>query len=392
VGGVAGIILAQLILWWAPFNLSVANRDLTGFGRKYGHYVPFLVPDSVHGGSSAGASGTEFSAQGGADSRASSSRPPTVGDYHFAESNLQNGGRESDSTSDARNGAADRFDDGAHGAVATGGGRDADELVDDLLEDYSGATDLPPLDSLLPNGDGASAPAANEELAMDPLRGREGAALELETPLPPTSNRLDVEMQEPASLPGTVDLAPKELASRHLAALRAKAALDSAVDPGRPTRQDVANFYKSFAALGEILPTIDRGDEVVARQIQEVTRLLYDVSREPTTLQTVGTVTPSWLANTQPHNGVFLYGRVQSTEQQGPFFETRLQLASPNPLSVHVLTTADPRPHFQTGTSVLVLGAIVDASSSMIGGYTGSAEQVILDGLHYAWQAGDESQ
>jgi hypothetical protein len=47
LGGVVGIGLAQVILWWLPANLSVENRDLTGFGRKYGGYVPFLVPASV---------------------------------------------------------------------------------------------------------------------------------------------------------------------------------------------------------------------------------------------------------------------------------------------------------------------------------------------------------
>lgn len=47
LGGVVGIGLAQVILWWLPVNLSVENRDLTGLGRKYGRYVPFLVPASV---------------------------------------------------------------------------------------------------------------------------------------------------------------------------------------------------------------------------------------------------------------------------------------------------------------------------------------------------------
>ena len=47
LGGVVGIALAQVILWWIPANLSVSNRDLTGLGRKYGNHVPFLVPASI---------------------------------------------------------------------------------------------------------------------------------------------------------------------------------------------------------------------------------------------------------------------------------------------------------------------------------------------------------
>jgi uncharacterized protein YbaR (Trm112 family) len=46
-GGVVGLTIGQLILWWMPGNWGVNNRDPARLGRNYGQYVPWLVPASI---------------------------------------------------------------------------------------------------------------------------------------------------------------------------------------------------------------------------------------------------------------------------------------------------------------------------------------------------------
>ncbi|MFM2097346.1 MAG: hypothetical protein RIS70_4470, partial [Planctomycetota bacterium] len=48
-GGLAGLILAQLILWWIPGNFSPARRDFLNLAPKVAKYAPFLVPAPLQG-------------------------------------------------------------------------------------------------------------------------------------------------------------------------------------------------------------------------------------------------------------------------------------------------------------------------------------------------------
>ena len=96
LGGVAGILLAQIILWWIPADLSIDNRDLTGVGRKYGRFVPFLVPASIR---NAGVHSELADSSDEKDSTVSPSkkrngsagarRAPAIPDFPFAESQLK---------------------------------------------------------------------------------------------------------------------------------------------------------------------------------------------------------------------------------------------------------------------------------------------------------------
>ena len=103
LGGVVGIALAQVILWWIPANLSVSNRDLTGLGRKYGNYVPFLVPASIREEGSQQESTRIASSESPAKSssqrpapRKPSGRKSDIPDFPFAEAHLQDSAQEAE--------------------------------------------------------------------------------------------------------------------------------------------------------------------------------------------------------------------------------------------------------------------------------------------------------
>lgn len=46
-GGLAGLVLAQLILWWVPGDFSNQRRDFLELAPKVARYAPFLVPESL---------------------------------------------------------------------------------------------------------------------------------------------------------------------------------------------------------------------------------------------------------------------------------------------------------------------------------------------------------
>lgn len=46
-GGLMGLIIAQLILWWMPGGWANENRDPAGLAKKVAKYVPAIVPASL---------------------------------------------------------------------------------------------------------------------------------------------------------------------------------------------------------------------------------------------------------------------------------------------------------------------------------------------------------
>jgi hypothetical protein len=396
-GGIAGIIIAQLILWWLPINLSTSNRDLTGFGRKYGKYLPFAVPASIRNADQPVADGVP------------EDEPSLAGPETFGAAPLQ------DQTSEIPD-----FEFNADSQLTgteLGDGPPADSANSNKqkrrkAKPKSVQSATPEADEGgIQNGDNQAREPDGEEPASAESRGdflngtMEVPSLDLESPL--DEPMLDIEppsggvpgdatapvpspddaspAEEAPGLRGAPRVGAEDLQPRLTEAVNANTALDKAEEMElTEKRRLLADFYQCFANLGEVLTFIDQSDATLAAPLADVDALVEEVGAQKEKLDLIGAVAPSWMDNLRPNDGVILFGVVQAVSQEGPYYETRLQLASRDQREVPIVGLEDPREHYQQGDRVLVLGTLVEDPAAKLGAYTGDADMVVLDGRHYA--------
>lgn len=141
-------------------------------------------------------------------------------------------------------------------------------------------------------------------------------------------------------------------------------------------------FYQSFSTLGESLTFADRSDEQVSTQVAETTKLLHEIATRADKLAVISGVANGWIKasyDTRKTNGICLYGVVKSVEPVGNYFETTVESGNQQ---IAVVSLEDPSESIAEGRQVLVLGTILDNPAKNLGGYEGSREVVIVDGVH----------
>lgn len=397
LGGVVGIALAQVILWWIPANLSINNRDLTGLGRKYGNYVPFLVPASIREQGENGESvrlarsePTSESASQEPAARRAARRPSELPELSFAETQpsagdgLRTEAPRSSGTPDlsSTDGAADA------GLVprppALPPARPQDELEDVAIsptrESPAAVSDQGAVPGKKdveqrPSDAGVSLPIDVPEVeAVSPA----AAVPQFSTDsLPPSSAA--------ASLPSTVSpQSPSgELKRRFAEALAASDALDAYA--GRnvdETRRLAANFYRNLSELGDAVASADPADAQTIGTAEDAAALLRRIAARAERVELIARVTPSWLDNKRPNEGVCLVGKVKSLATRGGAYEAQVELADGRRLAV--LSRRNPTAALAADSRVLVLGALIDSPAQRIAGYTGDASRAVIEAAYVA--------
>ena len=378
LGGVVGIGLAQVILWWLPANLSVENRDLTGFGRKYGRYVPFLVPASVR------QTQTEIDDLDPATARrsdsidlipvkpGSKSSAKTVPGFQFAKSRLkgENGETRSSAVS------ASEMDAAKAPAADTAKPKDTDAAP--LGENKPASPDSNPVTTeSKPALPGETPPSTPPDAAskVEPSKNDTPAP----TPSPPEAPAPQ------ASAPARVDA--KEVETRFAAMRDACNALDAVSKPDNPEitnemRPLVRDFYRSTAELGQAMAYSNPDDADVRRTTLEVVALLSRIANRSERVDLLESATESWLKRLEPPGGICLVGTVKSTQQKGKYFETMLELRDSQTLPM--LTPSDPSEQIPVNSRALVLGVVLDEPTKELAGYNGDAKRAILNGIFVA--------
>lgn len=342
LGGMAGIALSQLILWWIPVEMSVANRDLTGIGRKYGRYVPFLVPAAIrHPRIAAAAHDSEHLSKGRPARSSESAGSPEIRDFPFASAPLQ-------------------------GELS----RNPSPHTAERISSAGGPTP--------PAGSPTSAAASG---------GAESAA-----PSGPQGTAVPSPREERADASKAAAASSHDLASPIAEALHATLALDASTSPDIAQRRKLAaDFYRSVARLGEAMSLVDRTDRRVIEKTGEIARLLHAISGQADKLDLIETVTPSWMDNPRPHNGIILLGRVVEAKAQGPWSVIRLQLASKDERRV-VVISADKGPQdYPLHAQVLVLGSLLADPQKPLPIIPSEAGSIVLAGLHIQLPQGGSS-
>ncbi|MBM4000988.1 MAG: hypothetical protein FJ297_15855 [Planctomycetes bacterium] len=360
-GGVVGLTLGQLVLWWMPGNWGLSQRDPAGIGRRFGRFAPFLVPGAVRG---------------------------FVADY---------AGTPSDPESET-GGAERRSQDRSDGAGPS---------------ESSGRGDGPLGSSVEPDSRSASVPGASES-ATDPApsrsadsnggRVREGGK---------TGGKSTPSVQSDARTAPAEGSGPRSGSDANMSPGTGEATLPRASGDRSPASVGVADaprvpadeagaLLSSVQLLWEQSPTAERPTEI-AEPLVELARDITFIDTTDPDAAGVGESVRSWLvqiapspseaaalaaavgarshdaSSDRPLAGNVVSGRVASIEATGAFFETRLRGAG-NQQAV-VLSAVDPSGTYAVGDEVLILGIVVRDPERQLVGYSGPVKRATFGGL-----------
>lgn len=338
LGGVAGLVIAQLILWWLPLDLRVNQRDPVSLARNYGQHFPWLLPEQLR----------ELVVDSAAD--------PT--DQTAVQADPQSA---APGETPAANPGSDPL---------TGAPQEVVEGNFDPLTSSTGAADLfggggemgigdvnPDISAPGPAGSGGETPAADEPRAS-PIAEQH-----------PLANRA---VTTAAQIGEAIQLMTK-----------AKFAWDN-----RPEDADGAtklklflDYYSAASEAAWAATFANSADPQVGRQSQILRTSIAELNRQPENLRTLGKLAELWLDNQKVERtsqGVILSGTLQSANQVGEWTELELTL---NENQFCTIVSRKAPDQFPIGSKVLVLGGIFDSPQDDLREYDGAASRVVLEGL-----------
>ena len=316
-GGIAGLTIAQLILWWLPGGLK---RDPFGLAPSVASVVPFLVPTN----------------------------------YHPAPSN--NRQRPPDPAGNRR--PAPQHND----PIPT---------FESDLPDQEGLPDSG-FGGTTINGNGGSASTDDAEYAQP-----EGGEVDSTDP------KFD---DPPIGVINPPTYASAELGGSLTASNLAFQQLLDFDGTGTPEEKAAKkDFYNQFCDLALKVTFVDPSGLGVQGRVDAVHRLLEEVGKHPHQVKFVGEVAAIWHAlEERPSDGILLAGTVAGINRSGSLYESTIILQDDAATVVTVLSTVDPTDNpistYHPGSSVLVLGSVVDTPADSLSGYDGPEPVVIWGG------------
>jgi hypothetical protein len=379
LGGIAGLAIAQLLLWWMPF-FSKHRQDPFKLGPKVAAFASWIVPAQFHG------KGTQPS-EGGDEAKAPlpDSPPPAT----------MPGG-----TDEAGSGFPQQFVD-PNEAPADAPSQGA--AKSDRSTQSSAKKPEDPNDRL----DGLPGPAtddrAEEDSVLSPLADvadDSDAAVGALTDLTLDADLLDM-IGSPSSEPEAVDpivdvaqdtAAPSEPAAAQIVgapevtAAELRSVLDETTNITRAwlaaeepnSRQLVSQSYRALARLGEAITfSAAAGEE----ERTSISKMLTSLAADGQRIGNIRLLGSRWPEYPQRDTaGVVLVGTVAETRREGELYVTDLVVSDgQDPISVY--GTTDTAGLYQKGASILVLGAIVDNPADKVTGYQGDAAWLVWYGL-----------
>lgn len=398
-GGVIGLTIGQLILWWLPGNLK---KDPFELGPKVPAFAAFLVSPPFRAASVANKDGDArieknsptpastsfggFTAGGDAQLPSSSFEgmldPADIPNDNPQTKNKKkksnNGGGSKVSVAKA-DPALDADDPGGAVEPVAGESGNSDPLAPLASEEdiFGGKPEVPvPMVNL-----NAFPTATDPAPPKEPQPGDSGDSI---PPIPPPA-------VEPATTPPAVPtgdfegvrnaptISLDQLSTRLSGAVSASIAMDtSSSEPPAKQKTLTRDFYLTLAELGEAITFVDQAS--ATSQFEEVGKFALEIGKQADKLDLIGKVAPIWMKNNRPHNGLVVCGTVESIEFAAPYYVTSLVL--PNDDTLKVVSVNDPSGDYKPQNKVLVLGSILDAPQQNLKNYPGQEKTIILDGLH----------
>ena len=382
LGGMAGLAIGQLILWWLPW--ANWRKDPIGLGPKISQFAPWIVPEQFHSKRTSN-SHRDGQAKPAAKSRArggpSRVRPPVDGGLpkldHFVDPSTNRspgqpkGAGSPPSKAKRAPGGAKRPTDASlpSGTVL----EQARRKSADGLDTATG----PP--HRQPKGSEGAAAAIGDlddlEIELDPITmlepkpqprsGGERAQASKDTDASKTAGRVSIRLAK---------------AHRMSASQWERLADDGKAALEKWKAGANAESYRTFMRLAE---AVALAEDVHSRAMAVAKELVDRLSRDDAQLETLARAGVRWLDSGRRNNqGVLLVGTVKRADPRGDLCEIHLQIAGgESPLSALAYDHGRHTETYQVGSKVLVLGAVIDDPATDLVGYTGDAERVIWIGL-----------
>ena len=349
-GGVVGLTIGQLILWWLPGQWK---RDPFELGPKISLYAPMIVPRTFQDRS------IRAKHDGSQDELTIDQRWPDSQSSPLAQSPASGGASVNDPHQDVS--TAKRA---ARTSVVTPA-FDAPEF--DSVDAGAGVT-------------GALLQIELEDISNSP-RATSGALASGDAdPVPPASVSEEAQ-REPVEVRTAPGVTRQDFLERLSQAASANDAWDRAnADDPIEYRKRSAGLYQALARLGEALTYVNHQDASVIESLLKVNGLVRSISRDDAKMKLIRKVAAGWMKAKRPHNGVCLNGVATSIETRGQLYATEITMASGGTLTL--VGTVNPSTHFQMGADILVLGTILENPRQNLDGFEGDEPVVILDGFH----------
>jgi hypothetical protein len=341
-GGIAGLLIAQLILWWLP---EAWRKDPFSLAPKLPNALAILAPDGLRNPSTRPSSPIPGPLADTGDLFDDSSDSDGFGDGSPLD--------DDDSSSTASSDLGESFNQAQDAAIARG---ELDERLPPTPTDTAASDDL------------ATPAAPGTDLADSDSSGLEGI--------------LGVDADEPAQEdPGLID--PPNYSRNDLAAALANARGLAETVMTKARSSDPADRQAAKAAapalndaLGQLGETVTfvstNGSDPTVDSVHQ-----FLLSLPKVILQGGGLIK----AQSAAEGGIVVTGEVVSINSVGALQEIKLQLTAPNksPLEVDVITLApeNGQSMCQVGDEVIICGRLIESPLTSLTGYIGQAKHVI---------------
>ncbi|MDX1947091.1 MAG: hypothetical protein SFU86_16955 [Pirellulaceae bacterium] len=339
MGGVVGLSLAIVGLWWIPKGWGGA-RDPANLGPTVGKYVPWIVP-------------AEYRPQEkGAGGNAAGGNGPT----QIAQNNTPPAPAPTPKKTKAKPAPAD-------------------QLVGELPGEPAPMPN--PLD--VPSFDLTPTPTPTPTLptlpAVDPL------AVPIPEPSPtPTPSPMPAPMPAASPIPAAPDF--------QKAVLAATESLAKVTNSAGKTRDEVQQAYTDMhlaaSEMGRVISYLSPSDPDLYEHVQTMRTFLGSLAGDPRRMAAVRAITDLQLPTRKADDGVFLAGSVKDFQAVGSLFECVIEAGKKTaPTPIVVVCNQNPQDFFQVGDEVLVVGRLIENPTKNLPGYEGSQPRVVLygDGL-----------
>ncbi len=374
LGGVAGLAIAQVILWWVGSSQAWPKQraDMFALAPKVARFAPWIVPERYRGGQPTGEAtgGPEKEPIGvaGGDSRNAQSRdlpqrsfvdPNTSGGADPDAKSNRGTAKKSSRSGNKKSSPAASSGEGPYSTWGMGGAAPAVKPTPD--QDTLPEVDDKAIEDLLDLDMPTDTPVADPDVSavMEPDSEPAGESQPSTSPLPNAPRTTEAELRTAV-----------DEARQVVQALTAATEADS--------RSLLRQAYVALAKLGE---TAAYRSPAEASELQAAGDLLKTVVAEEEKLVTLGRAAGGWLNTAaRDNNGVLLVGTVKQTRQQGSYRVVELLIPGREP-PLAVYSSAGSGAECPPDAKLVVLGAIVTNPARDLVGYEGDGEPVIWQGL-----------
>ena len=141
----------------------------------------------------------------------------------------------------------------------------------------------------------------------------------------------------------------------------------------------VVALYNAYAGLGRTVEQANLDDADNAEKLPALRQTLAQAANEPVKLHSIGSLAARKLDAADGDPGILLAGTVKDFRAAGSQFETILELVRDKRL-VTVVSAKNPQDSYKVDDQVLILGSIVRDPKEKLAGYKGEATIVVRCG------------